>query len=151
MKVGIIGAGTMGSGIAQAFAEAGNTVYLCDINEEFAANGKSKIAKGLSKLVAKEKVTQDLAEDMIVPVNEPDDPWMRSKTVYLLPDGFEGTEPVYFAINGIGRYVRPGRPETVPEPIARLVDQRNKAMQSRQRYYQELREETAKNQLYLRE
>ena len=99
----------------------------------------------------KEKVTQDLAEDMIVPVNEPDDPWMRSKTVYLLPDGFEGTEPVYFAINGIGRYVRPGRPETVPEPIARLVDQRNKAMQSRQRYYQELREETAKNQLDLRE
>ena len=35
MKVGIIGAGTMGSGIAQAFAQAeGYEVYLCDINEE---------------------------------------------------------------------------------------------------------------------
>lgn len=65
MKVGIIGAGTMGSGIAQAFAEAGNTVYLCDINEEFAANGKSKIAKGLSKLVAKEKVTQEHADEVL--------------------------------------------------------------------------------------
>ena len=33
MKVGIIGAGTMGSGIAQAFAQAeGYEVYLCDIN-----------------------------------------------------------------------------------------------------------------------
>ena len=32
MKVGIIGAGTMGSGIAQVFAQVeGNTVYLCDI------------------------------------------------------------------------------------------------------------------------
>ena len=38
MKVGIIGAGTMGSGIAQAFAQTeGYEVYLCDINEEFAA------------------------------------------------------------------------------------------------------------------
>ena len=36
MKVGIIGAGTMGSGIAQAFAQTeGYEVYLCDINEEF--------------------------------------------------------------------------------------------------------------------
>ena len=50
MKVGIIGAGTMGSGIAQAFAQTeGYEVYLCDINEEFAANGKKKIAKGLEK------------------------------------------------------------------------------------------------------
>ena len=37
MKVGIIGAGTMGSGIAQAFAQTeGYEVFLCDINEEFA-------------------------------------------------------------------------------------------------------------------
>ena len=36
MKVGIIGAGTMGSGIAQAFAQVdGYEVCLCDINEEF--------------------------------------------------------------------------------------------------------------------
>ena len=54
MKVGIIGAGTMGSGIAQAFAQTeGYEVYLCDINEEFAANGKKKIAKGFEKRIAK--------------------------------------------------------------------------------------------------
>ena len=47
MKVGVIGAGTMGSGIAQAFAQTeGYEVCLCDINDEFAANGKAKIAKG---------------------------------------------------------------------------------------------------------
>ena len=51
MKVGVIGAGTMGSGIAQAFAQTeGYEVCLCDINDEFAANGKNKIAKGFEKI-----------------------------------------------------------------------------------------------------
>ena len=54
MKVGIIGAGTMGSGIAQAFAQVdGYEVCLCDINEEFASNGKLKITKNFEKRVAK--------------------------------------------------------------------------------------------------
>lgn len=62
MKVGIIGAGTMGSGIAQAFAQTeGYEVFLCDINEAFAANGKKKIAKGLERRVAKGKMTQESA------------------------------------------------------------------------------------------
>ncbi len=69
MKVGIIGAGTMGSGIAQAFAQTeGYEVYLCDINEEFAANGKNKIAKGLDKLVAKEKVTREYADGLLAKI-----------------------------------------------------------------------------------
>ena len=66
MKVGVIGAGTMGSGIAQAFAQTeGYEVYLCDINDEFAANGKNKIAKGLDRLVAKEKMTQEAADAIL--------------------------------------------------------------------------------------
>lgn len=69
MKVGIIGAGTMGSGIAQAFAETeGYEVYLCDINEDFAANGKNKIAKGLSKLVEKGKVTQEYMDTLLAKI-----------------------------------------------------------------------------------
>ena len=59
MKVGVIGAGTMGSGIAQTFAQTeGYEVLLCDINEEFAARGKAKIAKGFEKMVAKGKMDQ---------------------------------------------------------------------------------------------
>ncbi len=66
MKVGIIGAGTMGSGIAQAFAQTeGFEVYLCDINEEFAANGKNKIAKGLEKRVARGKMEQADADAIL--------------------------------------------------------------------------------------
>ena len=66
MKVGIIGAGTMGSGIAQAFAQAeGYEVYLCDINEEFAANGKKKIAAGFEKRIAKGKMDQATADAIL--------------------------------------------------------------------------------------
>ena len=66
MKVGIIGAGTMGAGIAQAFAQTeGFTVVLCDINNEFAANGKKKIAKGFEKRIAKGKMEQAEADAIL--------------------------------------------------------------------------------------
>ena len=69
MKVGIIGAGTIGSGIAQAFAQTeGYEVFLCDINEEFAANGKKKIAKGFEKRIAKGKMTQETADAVLAKI-----------------------------------------------------------------------------------
>ena len=65
MIVGIIGAGTMGSGIAQAFAMTdGYEVRLCDIKEEFAENGKAKVLKNLNFLVSKEKITQEKADEI---------------------------------------------------------------------------------------
>jgi 3-hydroxybutyryl-CoA dehydrogenase len=69
MKVGVIGAGTMGSGIAQAFAQTeGYEVYLCDINDEFAARGKSNIAKGFEKRVARGKMDADKAEAILAKI-----------------------------------------------------------------------------------
>lgn len=69
MKVGIIGAGTMGSGIAQAFAQTeGYEVCLCDINEELAANGKNKIAKGFEKRVARGKMDQAAADAILAKI-----------------------------------------------------------------------------------
>ena len=66
MKVGVIGAGTMGSGIAQAFAvKDGYEVYLCDINQEFADRGKAKIQKSLEKAVSKGKM-EEAAKDAIL-------------------------------------------------------------------------------------
>ena len=60
MKVGVIGAGTMGQGIAKAFALVeGYEVALCDIKQEWAEGGKDKIAKGYAKLVEKGKMTQE--------------------------------------------------------------------------------------------
>jgi 3-hydroxybutyryl-CoA dehydrogenase len=66
MKIGVIGAGTMGSGIAQAFASTeGYSVVLCDINNEFAANGKQKITKSLQGRVSKGKMEQSAADAVL--------------------------------------------------------------------------------------
>ena len=70
MKVGIIGAGTMGSGIAQAFAQVdGYEVCLCDINEEFASNGKLKITKNFEKRVAKGKMAKEDADKILARIH----------------------------------------------------------------------------------
>lgn len=70
MKVAVIGAGTMGSGIAQAFAQcdAVDKVYLCDIKQEFADGGKAKIVKNLDRLVSKGKMEQAAADAIVAKV-----------------------------------------------------------------------------------
>ena len=66
MKVGIIGAGTMGQGIAKAFAQVdGYEVALCDIDLTFADNGLKKIASGYAKLVAKGKLDQEKVDAIL--------------------------------------------------------------------------------------
>lgn len=61
-KVGVVGAGTMGQGIANAFASASNDVTVVDIKKEWAENGVNKIFAGKDKLVAKGKITQEAAD-----------------------------------------------------------------------------------------
>lgn len=69
MKVGIIGAGTMGAGIAQAFAMTDDfEVCLCDIKQEFADGGKGRIAKNMAYLVNKGKITQDKADAILAKI-----------------------------------------------------------------------------------
>ena len=69
MKIGVIGAGTMGQGIAKAFAQVeGNTVALCDIKQEWAENGLKKIKAGYDKLVAKGKMTQEKADAIVAAI-----------------------------------------------------------------------------------
>ena len=66
MKVGVIGAGTMGAGIAQAFAMTdGYEVRLCDIKQEFADGGKARIEKNINFLVGKEKITAEKGAEIL--------------------------------------------------------------------------------------
>jgi len=57
-KVGIIGAGTMGNGIAQACAVAGIPVVMVDISEVAVAKGIATVAGSLDRLLKKEKITE---------------------------------------------------------------------------------------------
>lgn len=58
-QVMVIGAGQMGNGIAQVFAQSGYNVYLNDIKEEFVQKGLDTIDKNLDRLVKKEKISAD--------------------------------------------------------------------------------------------
>jgi len=61
-KLGVVGAGQMGSGIAQVAAAAGVEVWINDISDELIAGGIAKITKGLDKLVSKEKISKEEAD-----------------------------------------------------------------------------------------
>ena len=63
-KIGIIGGGAMGSGIAQVFAQSGHSVVLYDTNKEALDRSKQNLAKTFEKLVAKEKYTAEKAQEI---------------------------------------------------------------------------------------
>ena len=64
-KIFVLGAGTMGSGIVQAFAQRGYEVIVRDIKDEFVQRGLSGINKNLSKLVSKGKMTEETKEEIL--------------------------------------------------------------------------------------
>ncbi len=56
-RVGIVGAGTMGNGIAHVFARSGYSVVLCDVEQKFLDRAVGTITKNLEREVAKNKIT----------------------------------------------------------------------------------------------
>ncbi len=65
MKIAVIGAGTMGNGIAQVCAAAGHDVVMRDIEQKFLDRGFSIIEKSLSKFVEKQKISEKEKEDIL--------------------------------------------------------------------------------------
>ena len=57
-RVGVIGAGTMGNGIAHVFARSGFDVVLCDVEQRFLERGIGTISKNLDREVKKGKITE---------------------------------------------------------------------------------------------
>jgi 3-hydroxybutyryl-CoA dehydrogenase len=72
-RVGVVGAGTMGNGIAHVFARSGYEVTLCDVQHSFLERALETITKNLDREVAKNKITtadKDSALGRIHPVTE---------------------------------------------------------------------------------
>ncbi len=61
-KIAVIGAGTMGNGIAQVFAQAGFDVYLRDVKKEFVERGLANIERNLKRMVDKGTLPADVAD-----------------------------------------------------------------------------------------
>ena len=68
MKVAVFGAGTMGSGIAQVFAQKGHTALMYASSVASAQRHKDKLAASLNKKVAKGKMDQAVADDIMAHV-----------------------------------------------------------------------------------
>ncbi|HTO39285.1 MAG TPA: 3-hydroxyacyl-CoA dehydrogenase NAD-binding domain-containing protein [Brumimicrobium sp.] len=64
IKVGVLGAGTMGSGIAQVAAQSGHRVVLVDVNAEVLAGAQTKMRKIFERLVEKGKWEENYANDV---------------------------------------------------------------------------------------
>ena len=64
-KIGVIGAGQMGNGIAQVAACAGYDVVMVDIKDEYVEKGLGTIQFSLGKLVSKERMTQQDADSAL--------------------------------------------------------------------------------------
>lgn len=64
-KIGVIGSGTMGSGISQSFAAKGFEVIMMDVSSEALEMGLASISKNLDRLVKKEKITDEIKQEIL--------------------------------------------------------------------------------------
>ena len=87
-KIAVIGAGTMGAGIAQVAAEAGYQVNLRDIKDEYIDRGIQTIAKFMGRKLEKGKITQEQHAEVLGRINRTRD----------LKEALEGTELVVEAV-----------------------------------------------------
>ena len=63
--IGVIGAGTMGNGIAQTAAGAGFDVVMCDVEAAFGERGLANIGKSLDRFVKKETMTAEQKAEVL--------------------------------------------------------------------------------------
>ncbi len=69
MRIGVVGAGLMGAGIAQVSAVAGHDVVMQDVGQEAVARGRAGIAKSLAKFAEKAKITAEQEQAAIARVS----------------------------------------------------------------------------------
>jgi 3-hydroxybutyryl-CoA dehydrogenase len=83
-NIAVIGAGTMGNGIAHTFAQSGFNVQLIDINEDALSKGLATITRNLDRMITKEKISEtDKTETL-----------SNIKTFTSIENGVKGTELV---------------------------------------------------------
>ena len=64
-KIAVIGAGTMGNGIAHVFAQSGYQVNLIDISQSALEKALATITKNLDRLLSKERITSEVKENTL--------------------------------------------------------------------------------------
>ncbi|MFH1322194.1 MAG: 3-hydroxyacyl-CoA dehydrogenase NAD-binding domain-containing protein [Bacteroidota bacterium] len=91
-KIGILGAGMMGAGIAYVSAMAGLDVVLKDVSKEHAEKGKQYSSKLLSKQLSKGRITQEKIDEVLSRINTTADPRDISGCDLVIEAVFESRE-----------------------------------------------------------
>ena len=104
-KVAVLGAGTMGAGIAQVCAQAGSQVVLQDITDEFVAKGQQRVAAFLQKGVDRGKVTEETRDEVLARITTTSDRAEAARhadiVVEAVPEKLELKNGVFRELAGI--------------------------------------------------
>ncbi|MCM5662887.1 3-hydroxyacyl-CoA dehydrogenase family protein [Galbibacter mesophilus] len=97
-NIAVIGAGTMGNGIAHTFAQNGYKVQLIDISEDSLKRGMGTIEKNLDRMVAKEKITESDKKNTLSNINTNTDVKSGVRDVHLVVEAATENETLKLKI-----------------------------------------------------
>jgi 3-hydroxybutyryl-CoA dehydrogenase len=106
--VGVIGAGTMGNGIAQACAVVGIDVVMQDINEAALARGVSTITGSLDRLIKKDKLTSAQKDAALACIKTTIDPKAVAACDYVVEAATENLDLKLKLLRSISEQAKPG-------------------------------------------
>ncbi|MCC6670044.1 MAG: 3-hydroxybutyryl-CoA dehydrogenase [Planctomycetes bacterium] len=102
--VAVIGAGTMGNGIAQSFAMVGVPTLLIDVKDEFVQRGINAVQQSLARFVKKEKLTESQAREIlarITPSTAMDSVARTQLVVEAVTENLEVKKQVFRTLDGL--------------------------------------------------
>ena len=107
-KVGVIGAGTMGNGIAHVFARSGYFVVLCDVEQRFLNRGLETIIKNLDREVAKNKISAEDKESALRRIDPVTDRAKLAECDFIVEAATEKFDVKAEIFRDLDRVARPG-------------------------------------------
>jgi 3-hydroxybutyryl-CoA dehydrogenase len=107
ITVGIVGAGTMGNGIAHVFAKAGFQVLLCDLKQEYLDRAIGFISKNLDREVAKQKITPDAKDSALKRITSCTDRTQFGRVDFVVEAASERFDIKREIFQDLDRYCRP--------------------------------------------
>lgn len=102
--IGVIGAGTMGNGIAQTAANAGFDVIICDVSQELVDRGVANVSKSLDRFVKKETMTEEQKGEVLGRIKTKtsiDDLSVCSLVVEAATERFEVKQQIFEKLDSI--------------------------------------------------
>ena len=107
-RIGVVGAGQMGNGIAQVAAAAGYSVTCTDISEASVARGRKTIADSLGRLVKKEKLTPEAAEAIQARITSSTDLAAHAEADLIVEAATENVQLKFRIFEDLTKVAKPG-------------------------------------------